>query len=218
MPSPIGENEALKTALLQLRSNDVLLQNEGVATVIRIGAAAVPALLLLLEDGEAGRRAQVMYALAQIAEPGTTEAFQHGLGNQDKRVRAYAAVGLARIEHPDALTACLQTLNDAPNPLHADMTPAVLALGQMGMRVVPALLDLLMDDHEFTRLHAQRALEMILDQRHGFYPGQGFPTPEAEEQARAEWKDNGGYDYSADAATRAAAVAKWQRWLETAEK
>ena len=188
------------------------------ATVIRIGAAAVPALLPLLEDGEAGRRAQVMYALAQIAEPGTTEAFQHGLGNQDKRVRAYAAVGLARIEHPDALTACLQTLNDAPSPLHADMTPAVLALGQMGMRVVPALLDLLMDDHEFTRLHAQRALEMILDQRHGFRPGQGFPTPEAEEEARAEWKDNGGYDYSADAATRAAAVAKWQRWLETAEK
>ena len=55
MPSPIGENEALKTALLQLRSNDVLLQNEGVAIVIRIGAAAVPALLPLLEDGEASK-------------------------------------------------------------------------------------------------------------------------------------------------------------------
>src|SRR2546427_6571665 len=110
MPSPIGENEALKTALVQLCSDDVLLQNEGVATVIRIGAAAVPALLPLLEDGGAGRRAQVMYALAQIAEPGTAEAFQHGLGDQDERVRAYAAEGLAHIGHQDALTACLQTL------------------------------------------------------------------------------------------------------------
>ncbi len=163
MPSRPDENEPLKIALLQLRSEDVLVQNEGVATVIRIGAAAVPALLPLLEDEEAGRRAQVMYALAQIAEPGAAEAFQCGLGDQGERVRAYAAVGLARIEHPDALTACLQTLNDAPNPLHADMTPAVQALSEMGMSAVPALLDLLVDENEFTRLHAQRALEMILD-------------------------------------------------------
>src|SRR6266566_2117311 len=218
MPGSSNDNEILNSALAKLRSDDVLVQNEGVAAVIHIGMAAIPAVLPLLESDMSEQRAQAMYALAQIADPGTAEAFQRGLQDQDERVRAYAAEGLAHIDHQDALTACLHTLNDAPDEAHLDMTPAVRALGQMGMRAVPALLDLLMNEDEFTRLHAQRALEMILDQRHGFYPGQGFPTPEAEEQARAEWKDNGGYDYSADAATRAASVAKWQRWLETAEK
>src|SRR6266568_4210462 len=119
MPGSSNDNEILNSALAKLRSDDVLVQNEGVAAVIHIGMAAIPAVLPLLESDMSEQRAQAMYALAQ---------------------------------------------------------------------------------------------------RHGFYPGQGFPTPEAEEQARAEWKDNGGYDYSADAATRAASVAKWQRWLETAEK
>jgi HEAT repeat protein len=212
------ENETLKTALAQLRSDDVLVQNEGVASVIQLGAEAVPALLPFLEDGSATRRSQVMYALAQIAEPGTAEAFQRGLGDPDERVRAYAAVGLARIGYPNAVMACLQTLNDAPDEAHLDMTPAVQALGEIGMSVVPALLDLLMNEDEFTRLHAQRALELILNRRHGFQPGQGFPIPEAEEQMRTEWQANGAYDYAADAATRAASVAKWRRWLETTKE
>lgn len=202
-------NETLRAALDQLRSDDVLVQNEGVASVIQLGAEAVPALLPFLEDGSAMRRSQVMYALAQIAEPGTAEAFQRGLGDADERVRAYAAVGLARIGHPNALTACLQTLNDAPNEAHLDMTPAVQALGEMGISVVPALLDLLMNEDEFTRLHAQRVLELILNRRHGL--GQ---EPEAEKQVEEEWQANGAYDYAADAATRAASVAKWRRWFE----
>jgi HEAT repeat protein len=215
---PDSSNESLNVALAQLRSEDVLVQNQGVAAVIGIGAEAVPALLEMLEEVSGGRRAQVIYALSQIAAPEAAAAFRHGLQDEDERVRAYAAVGLARTGEPDALAALLQTLNDAPDPLHGDMTPAVFALAEMGSSALPSLLDLLMDENEDTRLHAQRALEQIIMRRHGFLPGQGFPSATAEELFRADWRASGDYDYSADASVRADAVEKWRRRLSSQEE
>src|SRR4051812_43512905 len=197
---PDSSNESLDAALAQLRSEDVLVQNRGVAAVIGIGAGAVPALLKMFGEESGGQRAQVMYALSQIAAPdiATPEvaaAFKLGLSDGDERVRAYAAVGLARIGDPYALAALLQTINDAPDELHGDMTPAVFALGGMGVSALPSLLDLFMDESEGTRLHAQRAVEQIMMRRHGFLPGQGFPSALAEEQFRADWRAGGDYDY-----------------------
>jgi hypothetical protein len=71
----------------------------------------------------------------------------------------------------------------------------------------------MMHDDETTRLHAQRALEMIVSRRYGFEGGKGFPNPESEQQARTDWQNNGNYDYTADAAARAIAVTKWRQWL-----
>src|SRR5271155_405066 len=111
-----------------------------------------------------------------------------------------------------ALSACLQTINDGPDELHGDITPSVLALGQMGLSAVPSLLDLLTHDDTMTRLHAQRALEIILERRQGYIRGKG--QPEADGLGIRElWRANGDYDYSADAETRAASVSKWRRWL-----
>ena len=93
------------------------------------------------------------------------------------------------------------------------MTPSVFALGGMGLSAAAELLSLLMDDDENTRLHAQRALETIIAGRHGFEVGKGFPTSETKENAEAEWRANGNYDYTADVASRAAAVEKWRDWL-----
>jgi HEAT repeat protein len=213
-----SQTQTLTDALAQLRSEDELVRNEGVAASIRIGAPAVPELLPLLDERAGRIRELVMYTLSQIALPSTAPAFQQGLQDENERVRAYAAAGLAQINHSDALNASLQTLNDAPDLLHADMTPAVLTLGQMGLKAVPPLLNLLMADDEITRLRAQRALETIVNRGHGFEFGRGFPSPEKEAQARAEWKSNGDYHYSADAATRAAAVEKWRDWLRKKEQ
>ena len=210
-------DDGLTTALDLLRSNDVLAQNEGVAAAIASGDSAVPALLSLLDDANAGRRAQAMYALARIGAHEAATAFQRGLDDADERVRAYAALGLVRINHPDALTAIIRTLNDAPDQLHLDVTPAVGVLSELGLAAVSPLLDALLSEDQLTRLRAQRALEGITNRRHGFATGQGFPTPEAEAAARAEWRANGPYDHAADAATRAAAVARWRRWLATVD-
>lgn len=208
----------LSSALEQLRSADALTQNRGVAAVVKIGSEAVPALLAMLPEEPGARRAQMMYALSQIAAPEAAAAFGRGLEDEDERVRAYASVGLARIGDQHALAACLRALNDAPDQLHGDMTPAVFAIGEMGTSPLPSLLDLLMDESANTRLHAQRAVEQIIMRRHGFVPGQGFATAAEEEEFRSQWRANGNYDYSAAAAARAAAVEKWRRWLATGEE
>jgi len=213
-----SSNQSLNEALAQLRSEDVITQNRGVAAVIQIGAAAVPALLAMLQEFSGARRAQVMYALSQIADPKVADAFKRGLEDENERVRSSAAMGLQRIGDPDALAALVQTIDDAPDELHGDMTPAVSALGEMGVTALPSLLRLLMDQNESTRFHAQRALEQIVMRRHGFVPGQGFPDATAEEQFRLEWRANGNYQYSDDAAARAAAVEKWRSWMTGLEE
>lgn len=204
-------------ALAALRSEDVLTQNEGVAAATQIGPTAVPGLLSLLDEPGVSR-AQVMYALAKIGDLRAQQVFAAGLHDSDERVQAYAAQGLVRIGHPDAMAACLQTLNDAPDELHLDRTPAVEALGAMGLKPVPSLLDLLMDEDRNTRIHAQRALESIAAQRHGFRPGHGFPDAQAEEATRAEWRANGDFQFDADRELRVQAVAKWRQWLQTAKE
>jgi len=115
----------------------------------------------------------------------------------------------------EELQAALRTLNVGADPLHADRTPAVEALGRMGLRAVPGLLDRLVDENEMTRLHAQRALELVLSRHHGFVPGHGFPSPAHEAAMRAEWQTNGDYQYDAPAAVRSAAVERWRAWLNT---
>ncbi len=204
--------EKLGAALSALNSQDVLTQNQGVEAVIQIGRAAVPPLIAMLEK-ESPNRAQVMYALAQIGDSRAASAFTASLLDSDERVRAYSAQGLARIGDPRALAAILQTLDDAADELHLDITPSVRALGEMGLKAVPALLDLLMAENDMTRLHAQRALELILARRYGFIPGGGYPSPEAAERMRSEWRASGDYDYSANPAVRAASVTKWREWL-----
>ena len=205
----------IREAVAALRSDDALVQNDAVERLIQIGEAAVPELLSALPLADPNH-AQAMYALSQIGDSRATELFKEGLSHHHEHVRAFAAIGLANINHPDALSACLQTINDGADEVHMDMTPAAFALGDMGLVAVPSLLDLFNDDNEMTRLHAQRALGLLINKRHGFIPGRGFPSPEAERAAREEWRANGDYDYSADAASRRAAIDRWQQWLESA--
>src|SRR5260370_40540593 len=95
-----SESKRLTTALNAFRSDNVMIQNEGVAAAIQIGAATVPELLSLMEERGASR-AQVMYALAQIGDSRAEQAFLAGLKDGDERVRAHAAQGLVPIGHRD---------------------------------------------------------------------------------------------------------------------
>jgi HEAT repeat protein len=198
-----------------LRSQDVITQNEGVASAIQIGPAAVPFLLALFDEPGINR-GQAMYALAQIGDPRAEEVFLKALGDSNERVRAFGAQGLVRLGHPSAMAASLQTLNDAPDELHLDRTPSVAALGDMGLKPVGRLLDLLMNRDERTRLRSQRALERILARRHGLRRRQGVPSEADEEAMRAEWRANGDYDFRATEEARSASVARWRRWLAAA--
>lgn len=209
--------QQLSEAIAELRTGDALTQNEAVKQLIQLGTAAVTELLNEIKKPEANHQ-QVMYALSQIADSKATEAFKGGLNHIDQYVRAYAAQGLTHINHPSAMNACLNTINDAASEAHLDITPSVSALADMKLQVVPELLKLMMHHDEMTRLHAQRVLEQLLNKSHGFIHGRGFASQEDGDKAQAEWQDNGNYDYAADEATRAAAIAKWQQWLESVEE
>ena len=130
-----------------------------------------------------------------------------------RRVRAIAAEELARREDPDALAACVRTIDDAPDRGHLDFTPASRALGAMGLAAVPALLALLLADGEDTRLRAQHALARIVSEQQGFDLERGFPTAAAQDAARGDWRE-AGYDFRGGQADREAAVQRLHRWYQ----
>jgi len=162
---------------------------------------------------DADVRAAAMDTLAGIAAGEAAPLFRQGLRDTDERVRSHAARGLVRIGHAEALAACLGTIDDNPDELHLDLTPSVHALGEMGIEAIAPLLDLMSSGERDTRMHAQRALEIIVARRFGFRPGQGFPDENAGSAAGRVWADNGGYDFSAKAEDRNASIVIWRRWL-----
>src|SRR5207248_6211778 len=109
-------------------------------------------LLTLITDDSPVRRAQTMYALSEIRAHDAADAFLKGLRDSDERVRAYAASGLARIGHPNALAAAIETINDAPDQMHLDLTPSVFTLGRMGIPAAAELVELLMSEDQSIRL------------------------------------------------------------------
>ena len=114
----------------------------------------------------------------------------------------------------ERIDALVRGLDDDPDPLHLDMTPAVQALGEIGTDAVPALAGPLGSPSQDTRLRAQRALEAIVQRRHGFAPGRGFPGGQAEQDARDELAEIG-YDFEAEPSERAAAIERLRVWHET---
>jgi hypothetical protein len=112
----------------------------------------------------------------------------------------------------------INQIDDQPDLLHVDITPAVLKLVDLGLAGLQAVLDLLDAPNLLTRKRAQRVVEGVIMQRHGWVAGQGYTTPDGQEKTQALLNANG--DYQADAAseTRRASIEKWRRWLESQQK
>ncbi len=107
----------------------------------------------------------------------------------------------------------LAAIDESPDELHLDYTPAVWALAELGWPVASRLLDLMAVAGEMTRLRAARALELIVERDHGFIADSGFPNPETEDAVRELWARNGDYRYDADERARAESVRRWRNWL-----
>jgi hypothetical protein len=113
----------------------------------------------------------------------------------------------------DEITQAIASLDDDPDPLHGDQTPAVRRLAQIGAPAVSALGAPLMADSAMTRLHAQRAWESIVYGRYGFAPGAGFPDDAAEESA-ASVIAQVSYDFEQSDGERKAAVSRMLDWAQ----
>ncbi|HEX3483127.1 MAG TPA: HEAT repeat domain-containing protein [Kofleriaceae bacterium] len=113
------------------------------------------------------------------------------------------------------IEALVARIDQDANPLHADITPAVEQLGELGPKVIPYLGDVLNAKDELTRLHAQRALERALERHFGFVPGQGWTKPDGEARFRALWIKNGNYDADGAEPAREASIKAWLTWSST---
>lgn len=113
----------------------------------------------------------------------------------------------------EKLDMLIRTIDEGSDPLHGDVTPAVLELGDLGLPVASRVLDLFESSNALTRLHAQRALQAIISRHFGFRNGQGFPDDASENQVRALWYANGDYEYDAPLEQRTAATQKWRVWV-----
>jgi hypothetical protein len=132
------------------------------------------------------------------------------LESADPNVRARAAVALHRGDHEQALAACLRTLDDAPDPLHADRTPAVQCLIEIGEPALSPLVDLLAADDRDTRIHAERAVQGITRRRFGF---DGFAWPAGAMERWMKWWSDIGFDSGAAPPQRAAALERLRAGL-----
>ena len=119
--------------------------------------------------------------------------------------RAAAAAELARRGHPQALAACLATLDDGAEPTHAESTPAGWGLVSIGRPAIEPLLDRMADAPAATRQRAAHAF-MQISKRHFGYDGTRWPDGVYPTWAR--WWTNMGYDDTSDADSRAGALAR----------
>lgn len=105
-------------------------------------------------------------------------------------------------------------INEHPDHLHGDRTPAVDALVAHGLPALPHILPLLESEDQLTRLRAQRVLEGVT---HAWAQAHATARPLTHADTRAWhqlWADNGAYDWQAPPAARHEAVGRWRTWLQ----
>ncbi|MDQ2807854.1 MAG: HEAT repeat domain-containing protein [Chloroflexota bacterium] len=123
--------------------------------------AAVPDLLPLLHDADAGVRWCVCTALGAIGDPRSVDPLMGRLADDDPWVRRGSADALGRLGDPYAVPALLQLISDE-QPLVRQGVISALA-GICGPAVGPALIRALGDPDTATRLLVVQALAAIGD-------------------------------------------------------
>jgi hypothetical protein len=152
--------------------------------------------------------------LVQRRDPDAAGLFRQAVESGDEELRALGAKGLYELGEPDALPALIAAINDAPDRLHIEMTPAVHALSEMGLAAIPSILPLLESGEERTRQRAQKALELITRKLLAGAMPQRPLSQEAGAAWSALWRENGSYDWNAPEPARRASIDRWRSWIE----
>ena len=128
----IGGNLAI-TALIELLRHDETIASYAIEPLVKIGAPAIPSLLVVLAD-------------------------HNNFGCQ----RAYAAVALGRIGGDDTVvSALIAALTDENEYIRGSTCVALEALGKPAVAAVPSLIEALTDHDSLVREHAAKALAEI---------------------------------------------------------
>lgn len=192
----------IETLLADLQDADFNVRARALAEIVEAGRAVAPALVAALPDADATLKPQLAQALAEIAEPGSADALAGLLDNQDERVRAFGALGLARIGDPRAQAALIRTIDDFADLLSAPYTLSTYALIDQGPTALTAVLPLLDAASSTTRTHAFAVIHDIVTAALGTG---NWP---------ALWRQLGSYAPDSPEPQRRAAARLWTDWIE----
>jgi hypothetical protein len=107
----------------------------------------------------------------------------------------------------------IDTIDDDHDLIHADYTPSVHRLIEIGEPAIIPTLDLMLSDDRLTRMRAQNVLHAITRKLHGFSPGHGWRCKDGEEKWKRFWAGMGDLDWEAPKEQRIASVARWkEKW------
>lgn len=120
---------------------------------------------------------------------------------------------------PDAeappLAELIAAIDEAPDKLHAESTPAAEALIDQGVDALPAVIPLLASSDADTQMRAAYVLEMVTMELFGFRPGQGWEDFAHEIRWRDFWTAMMvGSPDEAGEPDAVSMVAHWQSWLD----
>jgi len=183
--------------------------------LVKLGSKAVPALLqaAAAPAGLPHDRA-ILDTLSELKDFRAEPLFRQALSSDDPETRAIGARGLFLLKAPNALDAIRIAINDAPDPLHFEQTPAVRSLVEAGMVALPMVFTLMESSDEQTRQRAQYVLASVVLQD---ITRQVQPRPLTSD-AMSAWEklrqENGFYQWDAPEVKRAASIDLWKRWLQ----
>lgn len=193
--------KTLDKRLAELRHTDFNVRARALASIVQSGRAATSGLLAALPDADVALKAQLVQALSEIADPAAADTLAGLLGNSDPCVRAFGAVGLARIRDGRGLAALVQTIDDFPDILRDPYTLSTYELISQGPPALAAVVPLLDAPSVSTRQHAFVVLHDILAAQPGL---PAWPTL---------WQQLGSYAPDAPAPERSKAAGLWMEWL-----
>ena len=107
----------------------------------------------------------------------------------------------------------IKRIDDQPDKLHGDYTPAGAQLIDLGEPALAPVLDLMLAEDGATRMRAQRVLEGITMKTYGFVQGKGWMNAIGETRWRDFWLGLGNLDWEASKTARERSVSLWRHWL-----
>jgi len=195
---PVPSSAALAA---QLESPDFNTRALALAELVRRGLEAAPALRGALESSSNEAQTEALRGLAEIADPASADSFAFFLAAPDERLRAYAARGLARIGDARARDALVRTIDDFPDDLHYQFTPAVVELIALGPAALPLVAPLLSASGATTRERAFFIIRRIVE---------ASPALEPWDTLVAEL---GAFHHAAPDAEREPVAQQWRAWI-----
>jgi hypothetical protein len=190
---------------------DVAHRNAAREELVRSGVEATPFLLRAAPKDDEHYKT-ILRTLLQIRDPHAAEGFRRALKNADEEIRAIGARGLYLVNAPDALSALQATINDCPDPLHYEQTPAVQSFIELGRAGLPAVF-MLMDssDEQIRRRGYYVLVHVVLQEIH-----RQLESRHSVQAAQQEWQNlqnaNGSYQWDAPESLRRSSLELWKRW------